>query len=929
MNARKRLGIGILLAGAVATLAGCGGDDSNGGTPTYDGGGTGDGATTDGGVDGALADSGTDADGAVGPILAGPSHGSSVALSPDESIGVVVNRDVGTVTVLKLSYPSGMPATATSAGEIAVGGEPWQVVISPDSTTAYVVLRKDQKVVKITGLKGTPAAGASVAVGSEPTGIAMTPTGATVWVANWVDGTVTGVDTATMTVKSTVDLNAALVTTGFLGTVTARPGLAHPRSVAITNNGDTNDADEGIYVTEYFGQATAAEAADGANADTRKSGIVYRIKLSDKSVSTIQLAPLADIGFKDANNAAAGCYPNQVQSITINGKFAYVTSVCASPKGPIGPNVTATACTVATIATDCAALVDPVCVSPAAGLASVCVDVAGVKTTTAPVVSVIDTSTNAEVTTATANLNAKFRDFYTTKGTADNNARRYPLLANDMSFVPGANVGYVTANGADAVFRVRYDNMSGVIAEVGSSAQLFIDLNPAGIAAASAGLNPTGVAVGSKGFMLVASEATHVATLVDLNTQAVAGGAAAPSVIATSSAPTAGSAADKVRLGKRFFNTGMGRWSLKGQGWGACQSCHVDGLTDNVTFYFARGPRQPTSLDGTFASNDPTDQRVLNWTAIFDEIDDFELNTRGVSGGVGAIVSATTAPPAVGDRIDIATACATPPCTNGNGNAGLNGSAQKAGDPANALALTAPGKLLDWSNITAFIQGIRSPRGPSNLDAAKVAAGRTLFTTDGACQGCHGGPKWTISKVFYDPTPANSATLKTKSWTTAVTGSGFPAALLPATTAASQVMRFGGANPAAFDQILCILRPVGTFNVAEPGAGISERRADMTTLAQGAATDGNGFNPPSLLGLATGAPYLHAGQVRTLEALFASTFATHHHALAPNFLTDSDPAALKTKIDNLIAFLLSVDETSTAVAIPTFGAAGGNFCSIQ
>ena len=100
------------------------------------------------------------------------------------------------------------------------------------------------------------------------------------------------VDTKTMAVKSTVDLNAPLVATGFLGDVTARPALAHPRSLVISNNGDLSDKDESIYATEYFAQATAPEAADGANSDVRKTGIVYRVKLSDHSVNTIPLAPL-------------------------------------------------------------------------------------------------------------------------------------------------------------------------------------------------------------------------------------------------------------------------------------------------------------------------------------------------------------------------------------------------------------------------------------------------------------------------------------------------------------------------------------------------------------------------------------------------------------------------------------------------------------
>src|SRR5262249_30231089 len=158
--------------------------------------------------------------------------------------------------------------------------------------------------------------------------------------------------------------------------------------------------------------------------------------------------------------------------------------------------------------------------------------------------------------------------------------------------------------------------------------------------------------------------------------------------------PAKGSDEDHILTGKKFFNTGTGRWSLKGQGWSACQSCHTDGLTDNVTWHFARGPRQSVSLDGTFSSKDPTDQRILNYTAIFDGITAFETNTRGISGGVGAIVSVKSPPPAVTDRIDIAKL----------GHAGLNGSAEQAADPTNPAGLPAPSLLDDWQNITKWVQ---------------------------------------------------------------------------------------------------------------------------------------------------------------------------------------------------------------------------------
>ena len=778
-------------------------------------------------------------------LLSGPSKGSSIAISPDGKVALVANRDVGSVSVLTLApADSGVLPAPAKVAELAVGNEPWQVVISPDSSTGYVVLRKDQAVVQINGLETSPSIGKSAVVGSEPTGIAMTPTGASLWVANWVDGTVSVIDSAAMTVKSTIDLNAPLVATGRLGTLTARPALAHPRSIAITNGGQGIDTDESVYVTEYFGQATAPEASDGSNADTRKVGMVYKIKIADSSVTTIDLAPIADMGFQDQNGGKAGCYPNQLQSITLNSHFAYVVSVCASPRGPTGPLVTTTPCTTAAT---CTGLVDPVCVQPSATSAgSVCVDVASTKTTTAPLVSVIDTSTDAELVTGTVSLNKAFRDLYTSASTPDSNARRYPLFANDMVFVPGANVGYVSANGADAVFRVTFDNATGAFATVGSTIAPFIDLNPAAINPASAGgLNPTGLVMAPAGnYMLTANDISRNMSVVDLTTQGVAGGPTAPNVVSLT-APATGSELTVVK-GRRFFNTGTGRWSLKGQGWGACQSCHGDGLTDAVTWYFARGPRQSTSLDGTFNKSDPTDQRALNWGAINDELADFEGNVRGVSGGVGAIVTTDSTPPATTDRIDVTTACATgvnPACTNGNGNIGLNGSAAEAGDPANKLALNpAPSSAdTEWAAVNAYVQTIRSPRAPTNLDSTKVSAGAALFAADGNCVGCHSGPKWTISKVFYAPAAIDSTTglelnqsLFTTQWGAL---NGLPASVLPSTAGAGapgQVMRFAGTSAAAFDQLLCELRNVGTFGVAETAAGIAELRIDMKTAAQGA-----------------------------------------------------------------------------------------------
>lgn len=843
-------------------------------------------------------DGSTDGPPITNSLASGPSRGSAVALSWNDATLVAVNRDVGTVTVFDVKYGAdGAPPTLSKKAEIPVGAEPWQVAISPDNDNAYVVLRKDQKLVRIGGLStGTPSVKGSAATGSEPTAVALSPTGKTAWVANWVDGTLTAVDTAALTVKKTVDLNAALITTGLLGPgLKSRPGLAHPRSIAITNNLNDNDDDESIFVTEYFGQRTAAEVATAggnpAAMDTNHDGIVYKVNAGDGSASTIRLGAIADMGFKDSATQTAGCFPNQLQSITIQGNFGYVTSICASPRGPTGgsePNF---------------------------------------KTTTHGAVSVIDLAKGAEVKAGTASLHQKWEALFGQRSTAEA-GRRYPAVPSDIAFVKDGSVGYVASNAIDAVFRVRY-NTSGVIEEVGTAtSNLFIETNPAGIAAAGSGKNPIGVATPNtdvnKRFMFVANDVSRTVQVIDLNTQALAGGAAAPVAVVTADQPAAGSPAEKVLKGKRFFNTATGRWSFGGQGWGACQSCHVDGLTDNVSWSFARGPRQSVSLDGSFSKKDPTDQRIFNWTAIFDEVDDFEGNTRGISGGVGAIVSKNAAPISNADRIDIATAP--------NNHTGLNGSATQAADKTNPAGLPAASVLSDWEEITDYLKTIRAPRAATGLDAAKVTLGRTLFAADGGCQGCHGGDKWTISKRFYTPSIATMDALRTKTW---AAPAGFPAALLPTEVGTGSMRLDPAAAPAGaianFDQILCILRPVGTFNVADAVSGINEFRQNSTAAApvnaQGNEAFGRGFNPPSLFGTSVGAPYFHGGNAATLESVFSATFKTHYTALSPNFLAETNPAERARNLEAIVQYLLSVDEATPVVAIPAPGAAGGDFCN--
>ncbi len=892
----------------------------------------------------------------------GATRGSAIAVTPDDSRLVVVNRDSGSVTVMSIDYSDGQPKM-TVVAELAVGAEPWQVAIDGCGKRAFVVLRKDQKVVAIDNIDSTPVVGKSVAVGSEPTALALTPNGTQLWVSNWVDGTLSVIDPTTMTMTRTVDLNSVIAATGLLGTVTARPSLAHPRGIAFTNNGDASDTDETAYVTEWFAARTGPENATGTNSDHNWKGLLYKVSVMTGTASTIDLPPIIDTGFNDAKGQATGCFPNQVASVTIDGRFAYVTSTCASPVGPTGvfqkgscvidANCTgglAGSCFAGsckgscTVDSDCGAGAPAGTCNLAAGGACGPLT-ANAKTTTHPAVTIVDLAGGSGTT---FNLDKLFTSTSSTQlGTVSG---RIPLLPTDIDFKPG--FGYVSSEGADGLFRLVINN--GVITKVGSATNNFIDVRNPGTTQIRL---PIGLAMAhAKALSFVANDGTRTVTAVDLNTQAISVGMSSDiRVTASSPLPTAGSAAESVLNGKRFFNTGLGRWSLQGAGWGSCGACHIDGLTDNVTWYFARGPRQTISLDGTFASSDPNDQRILNWTAIFDEIADFEGNVRGISGGVGALVrikpaactvatQATDCPnslvcnPATllcnidaKDRINLLTE--TPQ------QQGLQGSSDEIANPV-GLSSHPHTVISDWRDITNWIKTLRSPRRPTNLVATDITAGKMIFgdPTQGNCIGCHSGAKWTFSKRFYTPgdvpndafASATPTSLSYESWNAPVPG--FPAALFPSTTGGKQTMRSGA--PPAFEQLQCVLRPVGTIiangavptGVSDPMINVLELRQDMVTGAQGAggvnANDfTRGFNPPSLLGMQIGAPLFHAGNARSLEELFDSRFIGHHQsAIAQVF----SPSA--TQVKQLVAYLLSIDESEPPFNIPAAGSRGGDIC---
>jgi cytochrome c peroxidase len=110
----------------------------------------------------------------------------------------------------------------------------------------------------------------------------------------------------------------------------------------------------------------------------------------------------------------------------------------------------------------------------------------------------------------------------------------------------------------------------------------------------------------------------------------------------------------------------------------------------------------------------------------------------------------------------------------------------------------------------------------------------------------------------------------------------------------------------------CVVRKVGTFDATGPAGRGAEEMRQNDTPAQGV----DGYNVPSLLGMATGAPYLHNGAAGTLEELLSSTFNGHLTAGNQVF------APSETDKADLIAFILSIDDNTEIIPVP----AGQRFC---
>jgi YVTN family beta-propeller protein len=610
----------------------------------------------------------------------GATQSSPIAVSPDDKTVWAVNPDTDSVSVFNVENDKN-----EKLAEIQVGKEPNNLAIMPNGQTVYVA-NTVSGTVSVINAASMKVVG-TILVGTEPYGLALTPNGLKLYVTNARSDNVSVINTATNTVIRTI--------TGV--------GV-EPRGIAVTSDGDGDDLDEQVYVAQ-FNAVDVPGVLIGA--DDYKEGRVSVISTAnDRVITEVVLPPMADTGFRSKGSSLAcklkgaadptcttqapdnsfitGAFPNSLNSIAIKGKRAYLPNNAASPDGPVRFNVNVQA-----------------------------------------FLNVIDTATNKEGV-----IGGKAQSINMNRGINFEPASESKLFIGmpwHMAFKRKSNEGYVVASAANILVKVALNDDGTPTINAPSAAG-----EPGSIVRIKTGQKPVGVAINNADTRAyVLNEVGRSVTVVDLSADQVIAN------LQSSNLPAAGTLAATVHYGKAIFYSSaevdvptgpripVGR--LSSEGWSGCVSCHAFGLTDQVVWIFGAGPRRSLPLNASFNPHNPNDQKVLNYSAIFDEVQDFENNIRGTSGGLGLITLADGVTP----------------------------------DPTlNAFALANTGRSAALDALNTFIaRGIRTPISPFrnvspfSQDARDIALGRKLFVETG-CVKCHGGGGWSVARRDFNPPPS-------------------------------------------------------------------------------------------------------------------------------------------------------------------------------
>jgi YVTN family beta-propeller protein len=810
-----------------------------------------------------------------------PTYSSPIALSADNRLLWAVNPDDDSVSVLRTD-------TNAVIKTIRVGDEPQSIALDPNNAYAYVANAAANTVAVIrindsswgsfdAAVDTSSWRNGYLATGAEPWNIVISPDGKRVFVANSAQDTITVIDATTRRLIGSVDLRNSRCNDP------DRDRHFQPRGLAVTQ--DSNY----LYVTRFlsFTREGGVQADDGG-----KEGLVCRLDIDTDSTNiagyvvsrAIRLAArdtgfAAQIGNPPVATPTSG-FPNQLQSIVIRGNSAYLPNIAASPTRPLKFNV------------DTHAFVNRI-------------DNIGASETDA---GAINLHLGARVPEA-----GKKKLFF---------ANPWAVAFTTQS---GAGNAYVVASGSDLLVKLNVAADGTLSNIVNATTTRYIDLNdPANPATsgANAGKNPIGIVINDAGTTAyVLNFVSRNLSVVDLATDSVA------KVVKLTDLPPPGSQAERILVGAEMFFSSRGNFvlpagvtvagqeRLSSEGWQNCASCHFKGLTDGVVWTFETGPRKSIPMNGTVNPHDPNDQRLLNYSAVRDEVQDFELNTRNISGPGALAAPVPCSDPAPGGANTSTfdpnhglllgdTDPNKPPCVINNfakPNSGRNQVTVRL--PGSTVAVPAQDAINEWVKFA-----IRTPNRPlttieltlgggdptGGLNVAAILAGRTLFFRAG-CQTCHGGGKWTIS---------------TKNFTS----------LPPAADVASENQTVApNANPAQF--LFGALRDIGSFNLnvlgqgnlipGQPAIGGVELDA-AGKLALGKDHDGdgkgNGYNVPSLLGLHQLPPYYHNGACETLACVLADV----RHRTAglgpgqPDLLVAPEARAA------LVRFLESIDARTPA-----------------
>ena len=192
-------------------------------------------------------------DAATPPVtrFVGPTSSQPLALTADGAFLVVANPDNNSVSFFDVRAGKNYRKLA----EVPVQTEPWGVAFLPNGRKAYVAntVSGTISVIRTNIRNGIIFKPTHIQVGTEPYGLALTPNGTRLYVTNARSNSVTVIDTTDDHIITTIP------DVGF-----------EPRGLAITNDGDDDDTDEKVYVTQFLSLPTAGEGRRAGRRQARR-----------------------------------------------------------------------------------------------------------------------------------------------------------------------------------------------------------------------------------------------------------------------------------------------------------------------------------------------------------------------------------------------------------------------------------------------------------------------------------------------------------------------------------------------------------------------------------------------------------------------------------------------------------------------------------